>query len=65
MRVYDDIRTGDEVLYIYPEGDTDYVTILALRPDYVAVKLPNGKRIVVLPEDIGIGVDDDIVPVWD
>ena len=59
------VRAGDTVLYIYPEGDTDMVKIIALRPDYVAVELPNGKRIVVEPEDVGIDVDDLIVPVWD
>lgn len=60
------LRVGSEALLLYPEGDVDTVTIVEFVGDplllgsHVRVRLPDGLVRRVLPEDIGIGVDDDI-----
>lgn len=67
------IRTGDEALLIYPEGDCDYVWVLELCYDHATVKIPGsaenpfrGSTIRKVPlEDIGIGVDDELQPIFD
>lgn len=59
------VRTGSTAILVYPEGDVDSVEVLALTPAVATVRLPNGETYRTVPEDLGIGVDDLIDPVYD
>lgn len=59
------IRTGSRALLVYPAGDCDYVRVQSINHDHAIVKLPGGKLAAVCIEDLGIGVDDDIVAVFE
>lgn len=59
------IGAGDEALLVYPAGDCDQVTILSLTPTVATVRLPDGRTYRTVPEDIGIGVDDELKPRYD
>lgn len=59
------LRTGSRALLVYPEGDCDEVTIVALSRNETTVRLPDGRLHVTVPEDIGIGVDDELTAEYD
>jgi len=59
------VRSGSEVLLVYPEGDADTVTVVELHHDGVVVRLPDGGLYTTVLEDIGLGVDDDLTFVLD
>lgn len=59
------VRTGSQALLTYPEGDCDTVTVLSLDRGSARVVTARGQRYTVELEDLGIGVDESIVPVYD
>jgi hypothetical protein len=48
-------EVGDDVLYVYPEGDCDNVKVINYTPDreHYLVMFPNGVTLWILPEEIG------------
>ena len=62
------IQRGSEALLVYPEGDSDTVTVLSVDRECVVLLREfgnNHKIITTVPEDIGIGVDDTLIGLTD
>ena len=63
MRETTVIQTGSTALFV--DGDAEYVEVMALMPNYAMVKFPSGHIENVCVENIGIGVDEDIIAIYD
>jgi hypothetical protein len=59
------IKAGSKALLVYPAGDADTVTVLSLTEAGAVVRTGSGKVLMTVPEDIGIGTDDELRAVYD